>query len=375
MQNKENKKIQSQYISDYIATHFGFDYINIEENVFSKKKIIIEDEKLKVLKFIYKKKNKKTSFPRMFFYKKSVQKFESKQFNSSIGLDILQVESAIAEATIIRTALTILEEEGYTDFKIIVNAVGNKESQKIWQKALSQYYRENKEKLKKIEEKKISKEPVNILFSKKEYLKDINKNAPTPLKFLSEKNIEHFKEFIEYLESFKIDYSVDEQMFSNKFLFLNTIFKISAKCPKTNKIENIAFGGRYDDSATKIVHKRKFPAIGLTLNFLKKTQKKIKPPKKKQNFYLLKIGTAAKLCYLEVIYIFKELKLPIKYNIENEKISDQILEAEKYQADFIIIIGEVEAKKKKVMIRKVENFSQVDIPIKDLKKYIKKNLK
>ena len=126
---KENKK-NIQHTSDYISNHFGFDFIDIDKKTFSKK-LPIEEEKIKVLKLIDKQNNDKTKpTGKMFFYKKSVLA-RNKQYNSSLGLDIVKLESAIGEATLIKTAISILEAEGYSNFQVSVNAIGSKDSLKL----------------------------------------------------------------------------------------------------------------------------------------------------------------------------------------------------------------------------------------------------
>ncbi|MCK5589260.1 MAG: ATP phosphoribosyltransferase regulatory subunit [Candidatus Pacebacteria bacterium] len=370
----KKKKKNINHISDYISDHFGFDYLAVEEKIFSKN-LLIEDEKIKVLKFSQKQKKKEKIPMKMFFYKKPILKSRVKNFNAALGLDIININSAIAEAAIIKTALSILKEEGYTNFQIVLNAIGDKESQQNWQKALSAFYRENKDKLKKIEQKKITKEPLSILFANKEYLNTLNAEAPSSLEFLSDKNIQHFQEVIEFLENFKINYTVDEKLVGEKLLFSKTIFKIFAEHPKTKKREEVAFGGRYDEIAAKTVHKRQFSAIGLTLHFQKKVKQKIKLKEKKVNIHLLKIGSTAKLKYLDIIDTFKNLKVPIRYDIEEEKISKQIQKAEKDKADYTLIMGEIEAKQDKVLIRKMKDSSQIEVSTDDLEKYIKKFIK
>gem|GEM_PF-5100273 len=127
--NLKNKKKYINYSSDYISNHFGFTFIDVTSRTFTKN-LIVEEEKIKILKFIKKdvdKKKKKAS--KMFFYKKPVL-VRNKSFNSSLGLDIINLDSAVAEATVIKTAISILEEEDYSDFQVVVNAIGDKESQK-----------------------------------------------------------------------------------------------------------------------------------------------------------------------------------------------------------------------------------------------------
>ncbi len=365
------KKNIINHESDYIANHYGFDFVDVEEKIF-KDNNLVEDEKLKILKSFKSELGAKRISPlKMFFYKKPVVKK-----TSGMGMDIINVESALAEATVIKTAISILENEGYSDFTVILNAIGDRESQKAFKSALSAFYKENRSELKAIEQKKITKDPLSIYYTfNKKYLQEINARAPSPMQFLSKRSIEHFQDTIEFLESFGIDYLIDENMTGSKLFFSKIIFKIMAKAPGKKEVEEVAFGGRYDEIGGDVLKKKKVSAIGLSMNFQKKKNKKVKLLKKKINIHLLKIGSTSKLKYLEIIDAMAKVGVPVSYDIDKEKISEQIKRAAAKESEYVLIIGEQEAKKDKVLIRRMSDFSQTEIPIKDVGKYVKKLIK
>jgi histidyl-tRNA synthetase len=365
------KKKDIKENSDYIANHYGFDFLNIEEKIF-KKDALIEDEKIKVLKsFKTSLKGKKSIPMKMFFYKKPVVKKMG-----GLGIDIINMESAIAEATVIKAALSILSGEGYSNFTVSLNAIGDRDSQKSFKQALTEYYKKNKDGLKTVELKKISKDPLSIYYTNnKKYLAEINSDAPNPMQFLSERSIKHFQDVIEFLESFGIDYVIDEAMIGSKLFFSKIIFKIFASPPKKKEQVVVGEGGRYDEMAEDTLKKNKISAIGLTLNFDKKDASKLKLVEKKVNIHLLKIGSTSKLKFLDVIESLSKVNTPISYDIKEEKISKQIKKAVSDDADYAVIIGETEAKRDKVVVRKMSDFSQTEVPIKDIGKYIKKLIK
>ena len=367
---KRKKNIVHQ--SDYIANHYGFDLVDVEEKIF-KDDVLVEDEKLMVLKsFKGELAAKRTSPLKMFFYKKPVVK----KTQHGMGIDIVNVPSSIAEATVIKTALSILGEEGYSDFTVVLNAIGDKDSQKNFKTALTEYYRTVRKDLKAIEVKKITKDPISIYYTQnKKYLTEINAGAPGAMQFLSEKSINHFQETIEFLESFGIEYVIDETMTGSKLFFSKIIFKILATAPGKKEQEEVGFGGRYDEIAEETIKKKKVSAIGLTLNFNKKNTTKLKLTEKKVSLHLLKIGSTSKLKYLDVVDSLSKIAAPVYYDINENKISKQVRRAMDEQADYAIILGETEAKKDRLLVRRMSDFSQTEIAIKDVGKHIKKLIK
>ncbi len=372
----KNKKKYIKHQADYIVNHFGFDFFDVEKKIFNKD-LTVEEEKKRLSK-AYKKyfdsiKTKKNPFG-MFFYKKPISKIKKnkKNINAAIGLDIINLDTAIGEAVILKSVVSLLKDEGYTEPLVVLNAIGGKSSQQAWRLELSKYYRENKNALKTLEQRKITTDPMSIFFCDKEYLKELNDNAPSPIEFLSDKNIEHFQNVISYLEHFEISYLVDKKISSDDLFFSKTIFRILAKNPKTKKVEEVAFGGRYDNAASKIYKKRKISAIGLTLHFFKKNKKQIKLIESKLNLHLVKISNSAKLKFLDVVDDLGKLHIPVSYDITEDKISKQLHNVSKEDdVDHIIIIGEKEAKQNKVLVRTIKTAAQISIPMKDTAKYIK----
>ncbi len=357
---------------EYLALHFGFEPLDFDFENNIKVDLTVEEEKEKVFKKIKNLLDTKKKLNKMFFYKSPVKK--NKFVNKSLGLDIINIDSAVAEATLIKTAVSILKDEGYKDFKVILSAVGDNESKKSFKSALISYYKENKDKLKPFEIKKISKDPFSILFSNKEYLEELNKNIPSPMQFLSKKSIDHFQEVIKFLESFKLDYFIDEGIISDKMFFSKIVFKIMAVPPEGKEQIEVAYGGRYDEFLESLIKRRNVHAIGLNINFKKNKAKNNFDLEKEIKMHLYKIGSTAKLKYLNVLDELSNLSVKIRYDIKEEKITNQVKKFSSEEVEYSIILGELEAKKDKVLIRKMDNFSQTEVPIKNISKYLKKIL-
>ncbi len=370
--NLKEKKKNIKKLSDYTADYFGFDFIEIDEkkNTGSEDSIA-EKEKVNILKTILKKEGgKKINGTKLFFYNKPVLKTSNK--DNSMSLDIINLESAVAEALVIKTAVSILVDEGYKDISIRLNSIGDKESQKLFKKELTLYYKSVIDSLKTIEKKKKTTDPLDIYYSNKEYLKEINEAAPTAIDNLSPESYEHFKKVTEYIDNFGIDYSIDPTLVGEKRYFSKIIFKIFGIAPGEKEVKELAFGGRYDELAMETVRKKKISAVGLNLSFKQKNKSALKLRDNKINIHLLKIGSTSELKFLEIVDIFKKLNVPIKFNLSEKKISDQLKKAHDNNVEKIVILGEKEAKDNKVVVRNAEDSSQKDYSLKDLEKYIKR---
>ena len=369
------KKIKHKHRSDQIADHYGFNLIDIKETNFAgNPEVVAEEEKVKILQYYKKENNLKKETPaRMFFHSKPILKEKGmKKKKSRMGLDIVGVNCGIAEATSIKTALDILQEEGYKEIFIDINSIGDKESVKTFEKELISFYRENSDKIKKADLKKLAPGKVLDLFtSKKDYLLELNQDAPGPINFLSEASNAHFMEVLEYIEGMQIPYRVKDNLIGEKNYFSKIIFEIKTTDKKTGEEVILAKGGRYDDIAATVTKKRKISAVGLQMNFDKKAGKTQKI-NDKVSLYMVRLGFKAKLKSLEVAEILKKVNLPFKHNISEEKITNQLKNAIDNNVNYSIIIGQKEANEGKVLIRDMLKNSQSEVKITDLEKYLKK---
>lgn len=370
--NLKEKKKNIKKLSDYTADYFGFDFLEIDErkNTGSEGSIA-EKEKVHILKTVLKKEGgKKINGTKLFFYNKPVLKSSRK--DNSMSLDIVNLESAVAEALVLKAATSILIDEGYKDVSIRLNSIGDKESQKLFKKKLTEYYKTVIDSLKSIEKKKKTTDPLDIYYSDKDYLKEINESAPTAIDNLSPESYEHFKKVTEYIDNFGIDYIIDPTLVGEKRYFSKIIFKIFAVAPGEKEEKEVAFGGRYDELASETVKKKKISAVGLNMSFKQKNKTNLKLKDNNINIHLLKIGSTSELKFLEIIDVFKKINIPIKFNISDRKISEQLKKAHADNVEKIIILGEKEAKDGKVVVRNAEDSSQKEYLIKDLGRYIKR---
>lgn len=366
---------KQSYSPEQTAVHYGFDLAEIKETSGGKAHgERAEEEKLKVLKYYTQANDIKRDVPKsMTYYNKPLLKEKGAPARMrTIGLDVIGVDNALAEAIVIQTALSILKEEGYKDLCVELNSVGDKDSVKKFEKELLAYYKANSEQLKAPERKKVNATDVMQLFcSTKEYMQEINEGAPKPIYFLSDESAAHFKEVLEYLEGINLPYEINDSLMGQKNYFSKLIFTIKGRTGKEKDVQTVARGGRYDELASHTTRKRKISAVGLSMDFKKQTGK-TQPSTKDVSIHLVKIGSSARMKSLEVLEAMKAACIPIHHSLDEAKISHQLEEATQNNAQYALIVGQREANLGKVLVRNMETSAQDEISIAELGKYMKK---
>ena len=142
----------------------------------------------------------------------------------------------------------------------------------------------------------------------------------------------------------------------------------------------LAQGGRYDYLAKKLGYRKDTPSVGITIEvdhiIDSPSHKPISPRiQKKPKVYFIQFGFEAKLKSLTVIETLRVAHVPITQSLAKDRLSAQLLVAERLNIPYTIILGQREALDNTVIIRNMATHSQETISIDKLSEYIKKKLK
>jgi histidyl-tRNA synthetase len=293
-----------------------------------------------------------------------------------IGLEIIGSEKSIAEAIIIKTALAILEDNGFKDLYVEINSIGDKESYSRFLRELTAYFRKNINTMQAHCRQEFKKDPFLVLNCQNEKCCLLKNESPKSIGCLSDESRAHFKEVLEYLESLDISYRINECLISDRRYASGTVFEIKQKSdnPKVAD-ESLAVGFRSDLVCKKLGFKKEVPTIGIKMNFKCETEKRLPPKIKKTSVFFIQLGDEAKHKSLKVIDILRQENIYINHSLGRDKMGGQMATAERLKVPYILIMGKKEAMENTIMIRDVATRSQETIRISDLSDHLKKLVK
>lgn len=306
------------------------------------------------------------------------QKGRLRQFRQ-FNLEILGTTKSIADALIIRTLMTILEEYGFKDLIIDINSMGDKETRPAFIKELTNYYKKHLGTLCKDCHERIKTNPLRLLDCKQPECQPMKENAPSSLSFLSNDARHHFKEVLQYLEEMGIAYRVNNSLVRGLDYYSRTVFEvIKVDVDEAGKEREITItgGGRYDYLAKMMGGKKDVPSVGTALGMerimmfpeCKKIPPRImKPPK----VYFIQLGFEAKLKSLCIMEILRKSRIPVHQSISKDSLGAQLSMAEKMEIPYCIIFGQKEAMDNTVIVRNMSTHSQDTVKIDALSDYIK----
>lgn len=381
----KNNKVDNAFV---ISQYYGFeglelDQVEKEAHEKAKKIKVYKDfdhshlpkieEAVTILKHANSDEQKRRQMPLLFYSKGELKnphnKKTKKRSGESVSLHIIGTPKSIAEALLIKTAYTILKEEGYKNLSVEVNNIGDKDTLAVYNKQVTNFFRSKLDDLDTDCKEMLKFGGHTLVTCNVKGVKHLLKETPSPIEFLNEEHRNHFKEVLEYLQSQEIPFEINKFVLGDPHYSSNTIFTIIDE--KTGKI--LATGSRYNDIARRTVLRKGIPAVSVSINVPKlKTVPHTKQPKFDNcDIYFIQLGYGAKLKSLEVIETLRKAGIPVHQSVGRDKMSTQTQFAHKKGVKYILLMGQKEALENSICVRNLETNSQKTIPLTDLVEYLK----
>ncbi len=335
--------------------------------------------------------------PLLFFYvnehpRSLFEKTEDDQ--AELNLEVVGTSKSIAEAILIKTTLSIFEENGVDDAEVILNGIGNRDSFTRFTRELSAHYRRHLNDMHAQCRHNFVKDVLRLLSCDNEDCRALQGTAPRVMNFLNEAGRVHFREVLEYLERLGIPYAVKDSLFGPRDHYSKIVFEIrrtpteaqkEAQKKKSEEHEEepfankqkgylLATGGRYDDLARRVTSRKDAAGVGISLFYprrLSRSRMKIETRKQPPKAYFVHIGTEAKLKSLLVLDLLRKARISVHQAFHHDQLSGQLISAEKLGIPYLLIMGQKEALEDTVIVRDIETRAQNTVSIPRLSLYLK----
>lgn len=314
----------------------------------------------------------------ILLYQSNLSSDSAKNDGLRFGLIAIGMKKSIAEALVIKTASSILEDIGIVDVSVYINSIGDRGSSAKFVNELNSYFRKNINSVSSQVRHSVKKDifkAYDQLCAKCGPLKD---DAPQSIKFLSDDNRKHLSEVLEYMETADVPYEIDNFLIGDNDCYSQTLFEIRC-APRSDYRDDsvLAKGGRYDELVKRMFNVD-ISAVGIVFEFEKKSinikEKGLDIFKrtKKPQICFIQLGVEAKKRSLLVIDILRRSNIYAHHSLDNNKFSEQLSFARFLNVPYAIIIGHREALDGTVIVRNMDTQFQNTVLLDELPLYLSK---
>ena len=257
------------------------------------------------------------------------EKSASRKRFGNYALHFIGSSSGVAEATLIRTTLSILSEEGHKNLRVDINCIGDRESINAYERELINYVRKCGVNLSSEWARSMKEDIFNLFRSKTPEALHLREMAPSSLNFLSLQSRVYFREVLEYIEALGIQFCLAPELVGEKNHASHTIFAI--RDIRDENTGTLAIGYRYSRLARLFGLRKEIPMAGVSIFSAssRNTRRQIYKGLPKPKFYLVQLGKEAQIKTLSLIELLRSHKIPLHHFLGKDKITAQLSNAEK----------------------------------------------
>lgn len=292
---------------------------------------------------------------------------------TSVTLNIFNVQKSIAEAILIQAGRSLLKELELDDHIVRINSLGDNESTTRYGRELTNFFRKRLDAMPDSSRELMKQHVFLALEDLIAQDHDLAYRSPNPLEFLSDQSRKHFREIVEYLDMTETPYEIDPKMISNHDYFSDALFSIETPNLETSPI-NVR-GGRFDEYFYRQTRNR-IGAAGAVITF-NNSKQPARIPKAKSvdpTVYVVQLGFGPKVRSLTIIDELKRAGVPVRHDLASDSLSTQLRDAEARGVRYTVIIGQKEFVDNTVILRDMKERSQENIAIDAMVKKLKKQI-
>ncbi len=298
------------------------------------------------------------------------QKGRYRQFHQ-LGAEIFGLKGPDIDAEIIMLSSLLWQKLNLEDaLTLELNTLGSAQERRTYRNDLVAFLQDHYDRLDEDSQKRLHTNPLRILDSKDEGVKEILQNAPCLMDYLKDESLAHFEELKAFLDAAGIKYTVNPRLVRGLDYYNLTVFEWVTNALGAQG--TVLGGGRYDGLVEELGG-TPTPAVGFGLGLerlmlLLAALERIKAQPAVE-VYVVGSGPNAELYQAKVaMTLRKELSsVKIMNHCGGGSFKKQFRRADRLGAKVAVIAGEEEIKNSSVTLKDLANQhkEQLTVPLKE----------
>lgn len=286
---------------------------------------------------------------------------------TALTLHIFNVDKSIAEAILIQTIRSLLNEIGEANHIVKINSLGDNDSRNRYTRELTSFFRKRLDEMPPSARDLFREHATAALMHLIEKEHDLAYKSPSPLEHLSDQSRRHFREIVEYLDMSETPYEIDPKLLGHYHCFNDAVFSFDFLDDHGASVADTPLsikGGRYATFFEKYM-KQPVPAVGavVILKGKKPAMTITRHKTKRPSVHLVHLGFAPKIRSLLLMDELRQGGILVDQDLASDSLSTQLRRAEENGVRFSIIIGQKEYMDGTVILRDMIGKNQETIPV------------
>jgi histidyl-tRNA synthetase len=295
----------------------------------------------------------------MFRYERP-QKGRYRQFHQ-IGAELAGVSSPMVDAQVLTMLCHYFAELGLTEPTLQINSLGCSECRPGYRQKLKEFLQARLQSLCEDCRRRYENNPLRALDCKSAGCREVTADAPSVLDNLCHGCAEHFAETKGYLQDVGTRYEINSRMVRGLDYYTRTTFELVTGLLGSQSA--VAAGGRYDRLIEQLGGPQ-LPGIGFAMGverivlLLKEQDFRRRP-----DLFIVYLGEGARKMSFSLMSKLLQSGVSVEIDYEGKSLKSQMRRADKLRARYTLIIGENELNKGMVVLKEMDNGTQIEIQL------------
>ncbi len=284
------------------------------------------------------------------------------------GVEVIGAAKPEQDAEAIDLLFQIYKKLGLRNIKVNVNTVGDTETRARFKEALLSYLKPFFNELSQDSQVRFEKNPLRILDSKDPKDREIIKEAPSILEYLSEPAKNHFQELCHLLDIIQIPYAINDRIVRGLDYYNKTVFEFVTE--DLGAQNTIGGGGRYDGLLATFGGPD-LAGIGFGTGLerilqVMQAQQLLNLEESHPLIYFIPLGDQAREKCFSLATICRRQGWKVEIDLSAKKMQNSLQNAIKLKATYSAILGDAELEQEMIQLKHMETREQKEIPLNDL---------
>jgi histidyl-tRNA synthetase len=287
-----------------------------------------------------------------------------RQFHQ-FGAEVLGGSSPQLDVEMMALPLEIYKQLGIAQFALKINSVGCEKCRPAYKQILLTELRKVLSQLSQDSQLRVEQNPLRVLDSKDEKDRELTAGMPLMNEHLCEACTIHFASVRSLLDALKIPYEVDGRLVRGLDYYTKTAFEITSTALGSQ--DALAGGGRYDLLVEELGGKQT-PGVGFAagierlLMVLAKLEKNTFPSSAPV-IYFVGLDDAARIWAFLKTNELRQQGICAEVDYLSRSIKSQMREADRLQAQYVVVIGEREMKSNSAWLKNMRTGEETAISL------------